>query len=157
MTDAGYCGFGVYKETIGTDGTTNYSHVDTLPDMLVDKISMQNTLNKNVVVRPPVDGEEQNPIIVPMGVKSKVINFSGTFKDCAYVMGEAPPIDMIPRSAILKLESDPGCVCPEFDDSTGYWKVKSVSWTVDSKSMLWKADIQTTFAWTDPKESMFFE
>lgn len=118
---------------------------------------MKNVLNKQVQPIPPDNGEEQDPYIIILGIKSKTIDFSGTFKDFAYVMGDAPPIELIPRSGIIKLETDSMDLCPEFDDDTGYWRIKAVSWSVDSRSLLWKADIQTSFIWTNPLESMFFE
>lgn len=151
------CTFSVLREVAGTNGSTNYETISTLPPMYVEKISMKNTLNKQITFVPPADGKEQNPEIVILGIKGKTIDFSGTFPGYAYSIGQSPPIQLIPKSGILKLKSDPDCICPEFDDSTGYWRIKSVSWNVDSKSMLWKADIQTSFIWTDPLETMFFE
>lgn len=157
MTDEPTCTFGIYKEIVGADNQTNYALVNTLPPMNVEKVAMSHVLNKQVQPIPPDNGEEQPPLIVILGVKDKAINFSGTFQDYAYVLGQAPPIELIPRSGIIKLEDDPKGLCPEFDDDTGYWRIKSVGWSVDSKSMLWKADVQTSYIWTNPLESMFFE
>lgn len=153
--------FSIYKEIIkdGED-TPKYTLVNDLPPMYVTRLTMTHALDKTVEPVPPTPGstEDNPPVIHPAGVKTKTINVSGTFQGCAYVMGESPPVNLIPQGSVLYLDplKDIGTFCPEFCDDQSYWRVVSVDWNVDTKSLLWAADIATTYIWLNAEESMFF-
>lgn len=159
MSGDGIVYFDVCKVVTGADNITTYPAFGSV-ELKPIKITMHNTLNKEVnAIAPDESDEDPAPSIIPLGIKSKSITFNAYVNDCAYVMGSQPPFELLPQNAVLQLTDDPDCIVPEFSDGSCLWKIKAVSWSVDSKKMLWEADITTSYVWdgVGKTESMFFE
>jgi len=160
MADLGTCLFNLCRERIGNDDSVNYERVLRLPLMYVKNISLDHSLEKQIVPRPPDSdtGEENDPIILPLGVKSKNITMMGTFEGTAYIYGDTtPPFGDIKQNLVLQAaDEDSRDNFPELDDGDGYWRIKSANWETNNKSMMWEMTLTLSYIWTTYNESMFF-
>lgn len=160
MADLGTCNFKLYRERVGSDDTTNYETIMTLPTLLVKNISLDHSSEKQIQTCPPDadTGEENDPIILMLGVKSKNITISGTFEASGYIFDiNSPPLEELKQNLIVKASDEQSRDnFPELDDGDGYWRIKIVDWGIDYKTMMWECTLTLSYIWTTYNESMFF-